>query len=347
MNSTNVRYRIYPQMKAYDNMPPGRYVPYVMLSGPSSFRSEIINTDSYGFRLTSFGDKFASFDDIEKYEEVNIFVGASTAFGVGASSDATTIPSYMSKIDGTVWLNLGNRGCNSLQEYLHLILFLQRIKKINRIIFFSGINDAYLALNSEGPSFYDSKFGITNSIAEYPPIKQIFVNSFSRLTGLRPDDLVNESVLNMFFSVFKKRPLNKSDSIRFSLGQKISQFERIYERNFSLYKGIVHSYDCKITFILQPFIYWTERRLSTNEERVMGYLSEIQKRDPWDKVKKDLSNKTVYDAFLNLIQKHASHNQINFFNSNVFLTDEDDYFVDAVHITDKANEIIAQKILSL
>ena len=53
MNSTNGRYKIFPQMEDYDKMNSGQFSPYSVAYGtPYNFRSKESDTDSYGFRWT-------------------------------------------------------------------------------------------------------------------------------------------------------------------------------------------------------------------------------------------------------------------------------------------------------
>lgn len=87
-----------------------QYLPYVMGFNAADYRSEAINTDRLGFRLAydaqgrpvSVGTLEAS-----TLAEVNLLVGASSALGYGASSDAASVASRLSTHDpdATPWLN--------------------------------------------------------------------------------------------------------------------------------------------------------------------------------------------------------------------------------------------------
>ena len=94
---TNLKHQNFPQMKAYDEMPPGEVTPFAMLKGPSNFASKEINTDQEGFRFSSFDGKEKSFCNFDTSEFLNIIIGGSTAFGVGSSSDELTLSSMLMK----------------------------------------------------------------------------------------------------------------------------------------------------------------------------------------------------------------------------------------------------------
>ena len=98
MNLTkNIRYLTFPQLIDYDSMGAGVFTPYAMLSGPISYKSKNINTDKFGFRRTITKKNIFNLTDIEKYDEVNILLGGSATFGVGSTSDFSTITSQLSK----------------------------------------------------------------------------------------------------------------------------------------------------------------------------------------------------------------------------------------------------------
>ena len=92
-------------------------------------------------------------------------VGGSAVFGVGATSDNSTISSFLSENLGQLTLNFGGRAFSSNQE---LNLFSQvayKYPNIKNIILFSGINDIYLtALEGHedffGNFFFSKKFRI-------------------------------------------------------------------------------------------------------------------------------------------------------------------------------------------
>ena len=171
-------------MKAYDEMPPGEVTPFAMLKGPSNFVSKEINTDQDGFRFSSFDGKEKSFCNFDTSEVLNIIIGGSTVFGVGSSSDEFTLSSMLMKNTGETWINLGVRGCVSLQEYMYLLKLIEKTQKIKRIIFLSGINDLYINTMEGEANFFDNRFEFFNS--KNDAIAKL--NSFKKSNSMLAED---------------------------------------------------------------------------------------------------------------------------------------------------------------
>ncbi|WP_324488546.1 hypothetical protein [Daejeonella sp.] len=332
-------------MEAYDLMDSGRYVPYAMLCGPKKYASAEINTDDMGFRFTYHKKDYVIPENIQDYSEINILIGASTVFGVGATSDRTTISSIISEKTGELWLNLGNRGCNSLQEYIHLILFLQRVKRVKRIVFLSGINDLYLSVVNNTDCFYDQRFWMNDNLIELSITKRVFAGFFSWLYRMPFEHISNVRISRMPFAFINDWKTASYKIHEQTIEEKFEIYFSRYQRNFKLYKGISVAYNCEIEFFLQPFAHWIDRNHTENEAKIFDYLNELQKNETWFHVSKVLKDREIYKMLLSTFHKIASEEQLKFTNCNEFLKEPVDYFVDAVHLTDEANRIIADKII--
>ena len=88
----NFRYDLVPQMKIYDNIR-RRFIPYLMFASTPNFRSNVLNTDENGLRYNFAPTKKSIFQENKKQESI-LFIGGSTAFGVGATQDKNTITGY-------------------------------------------------------------------------------------------------------------------------------------------------------------------------------------------------------------------------------------------------------------
>lgn len=345
MNSTNVRYKIFPQMEDYDKMNNGQFSPYSMLAGPYNFRSKRINTDSYGFRWTKVKE-ISSVDNIDQFPVINLIVGGSTVFGVGSTNDSTTIASKLENLTQQKWINLGVRGCNSMQEYIHLIQHLHKAKKVNNLIFVSGINDLYLTLINSEFTNYDFGFGTKYSkISAYHPYHQSIAIFFSNLYGIDFNKLIK---LRKRQIVFPFNKIQKNESV-LNFTQKVERLFFQYERNLKLYNGLKSSFGIKkITYMLQPLIFWSKTKLTNNEYQVINYLNDIQKGSTWEEFKSIITEEALYEKILTFFDQQSRVSGINFFDSNrLFLEDQNDCFVDSVHLTDYGNKIISDKILNL
>ncbi len=347
MNSTDIRYMIHPQMKLYDSMDSGEFSPYAMLSGPKNYNSKYINTDKLGFRKSFIDKTEYMVSKIDSYEKVNILVGGSTVFGVGSTSDISTITSNLSSSSNNIWLNFGIRGANSFQEFIHLINILHSANKIGKLIFLSGINDLYMSLVNDELSHFDNGFGTNyNKIASFHPYHQSFAIFFSNLYNKDLNYMIRKGKLSMLLSIFESEVFNNKN---LNFKQRLEVFLKIYYRNFKLYKGLKVAFDIEeIIFILQPLIDWTNKRKSTNEKKVISYLSNLQKESPWVTFKQNLNQPGLKHEIDKEFRSISEAENIRFINANNFFVDlEDDCFVDSVHLNDNGCKIISDKILKL
>lgn len=342
LSLTNIRNKIYPQMQEYDQMESGKIVPFAMLSGPMNFKSKNINTDRHGFRLTKFKGSYISIDNIDEYENINILVGGSTVFGVGATSDDTTITSLLSQKTNEPWFNLGIRGGVSLTEYIHLIRFIYKAKNIKNIVFFSGINDIYINILTDFKNDFDNRF--ENEKIKYSCKREFIANLFSKLYFVDKSKIIQKSLKGMFLYPFIK----KEEQVKEKKLTDIEQIETLFEnfkRNFLLYSALSKELDTKVAYILQPFSDWTCKEFTKDELDVFQYLEELQKDSKWASHKSKLSKK-LYTEISIFLEKELNKYDINYIDSHDKYNVEKTVFVDAVHINDDGNEIASDIILN-
>ncbi|MFC5220527.1 SGNH/GDSL hydrolase family protein [Streptomyces coerulescens] len=147
---TAKRYALTPQMARYDDFVDRgetRWVPYLMYHHRADYRSDVVNTDRLGFRLSHGPAGTASVVDAPTGGPVNLLAGSSTAFGVGAASDAAAIPSrlWTRYATSAPWLNLGVRGYCSTQEMMLYLLHREMLPPVGHIVILSGLNNLALA----------------------------------------------------------------------------------------------------------------------------------------------------------------------------------------------------------
>ena len=339
INSTNVRYEIFPQMKLYDEMPAGAEVPYSLLSGPISFKSECINTDEYGFRLTKYKDEYISVSDINKFDEVNLLIGGSTAFGVGCEDDSTTVASMLSKKTGEPWINLGLRGGVSIQEYIHLISFINKAKKINNVIFLSGVNDFYINELNDSLNKYDNRFSSVFSLWNCRDV--IKAKIYSKLMSLDAKNILGKSFVQILSELRKKNKI----ALKITEHQKDEVLTNNVMRNFMLYSALKKELGFNVCYVLQPFAYWAEKDLSDDEKKVFDYLDYLQKDTAWGS-QKDKMAKGAYNRFLEILENASDKYGVDFMNSNAFFNNKETLFVDSVHLNDAGNMVATDLIIN-
>jgi len=113
------------------------YYPYIMQTNLPLFRSELVNTDSLGFRFTKKPQGgWLSFDDPEVESCENLFVGGSSAMGWGSKNgDSGTIPSYLAMLSQKAWLNMSVCAQSIQNNLLNLCFLSGRLKNLKRIFF--------------------------------------------------------------------------------------------------------------------------------------------------------------------------------------------------------------------
>lgn len=334
----NVRTEIFPQMIDYDRMTTGQKIPYSMLTGPIQYTSERINTDEYGFRLTTFNNSKYSVKDISRLESVSFLIGGSTVLGVGASNDSQTIPSLLSEKTGHVWINLGIRGSVSFQEYINFINIFHKAQRIQNIVFLSGVNDVYSHFLNPEHSLYDHPINKLNLEFLSRSLKrQIFCHFFAKIKACEPEELMDLTLSEMLFKKIestKKNVLNSDEKI----------FE-IVSRNFLLYKSLQSIVSDKVGFVLQPFFDWTQKKPSHEESQVMAYLEEFQALTAWPEVRKKMSNQDFYKKLVENYTEQSIFHKIDFFDSNSIYNRSDTLFVDSVHLNDLGNQVATDFII--
>jgi hypothetical protein len=135
--------------------------PYLGFSLAPGHRSTTINTDDEGFRLSA-----SPFGTVDSTIWVSaggggLVLGSSVAFGLGASSDSSTVASRLAFLTQRRWLNLAVLAGNSLQELIAAVPFLQTA---STVVIFSGLSNYLSMLRSRtpnnvfGPIFYEGTF---------------------------------------------------------------------------------------------------------------------------------------------------------------------------------------------
>src|SRR5215472_5601025 len=133
-------------MRDYDRNEP-HLRPYLTFAARPGLRSAVFNTDAEGFRVS---DSPRGPIDCARWLELGgggIVLGSSFAFGVGATSDAATIPSRLAFLLGSPQLNLGVCAANSLQGAIAAVPFLEHAATI---VVCCGVSSIVTSLQSLG-----------------------------------------------------------------------------------------------------------------------------------------------------------------------------------------------------
>ncbi|MFP6749688.1 MAG: hypothetical protein VCD66_19095, partial [Alphaproteobacteria bacterium] len=130
-----------PHIRDYEGAKPSLWLPFVMDAMEPNLTTMAMNSDAMGFRFTIDGGGERLSPQSAVGQPVSLFIGGSTALGVGATTDAMTIPSLLTQGRGEPWFNLGIRGCTIAQNLIQFMVFRPQIGKVRRIVLFAGWNE--------------------------------------------------------------------------------------------------------------------------------------------------------------------------------------------------------------
>jgi len=343
-----------PQMREYSKIA-NLWLPYMMFFQQPNVVSDVVNTDSRGFRVVYKNSTKISDFKYDQDKKTNIFVGSSAAFGVGATSDANTIPSVLNSKDDALWLNFGGRAFSSTQELLLFLFYHRNFSNIDKVIVFSGVNNLVLYYLSPeyskdlGSFFFSSRF--RQAMKEIPPLgrraaqkilspffgDQINWNDFSKkdlvklLTGRERKYTNLSKDQSDFYSIVKDHEADKKDLL-YALETDIYNWKLISQSlKFDLY------------YILQPIATWTQKKFSSEERHLFAVLDSKQEKQ-WKILKRNFSH-DQYLWFSHHLQEICETYAVAFVDMNAKMRqkpiDDEWLFVDRVHLTDRGYQLIS------
>ncbi len=282
------------------------------------YRGKYLNIDEAGIRRTWNRTASPTPGQLKVY-----MFGGSTLWGVGARDDFT-IPSLVSKmlttqLDSGVWvMNFGEPGYVSTQEVITLMLELRKGNVPDVVVFLDGVNDAFSAYQ--------------NGVAGIPQNESYRVAEFNSRGGFNWRQAVEKLALYRLAARLKR---SRGGFQRFaptdgrSTDALASEVVEMYLRNVSLVGALAQRYGFQAIFCWQPTVY-TKKQLSQQERQWYGVLD----------VRSGQSFQKVNDIFRQRIRTSRIDNIYDL--SGVFDEVRSTVFIDAWHITEAANERIAE-----
>lgn len=354
--SSTARARLTPQMAEYDRMGV-EWLPYLMYVQRPGYRSEVVNTDRFGLRLT-VGPEGRSFalEDLEA-GECDLLVGGSTSFGVGASSDAATLASVLSQRTGRRWLNLGGRAYSPLQELLLYMLHRPRLAPAARIVLLSGLNAIVLHLLSTrkpdlvgGMFFWQQLEGGIREATLTPGRRRLKAMLGPWLGGRIDWARVPLSRIPLALLRLERRfdlphlqPPTLGEQVRARLADRDGLVEGL-ARDLRHWRLLAADAGAELSYVLQPFFDWTGKQPSPEEELLFAELDRMPKNHILA-----LKAGMDFDVYLWLadrLETICRSEGIRFLDMNRLLgkrAARDDWlFVDRAHLTDLGNRRVAE-----
>jgi lysophospholipase L1-like esterase len=303
------------------------------------FDGEIINVDGDGLRHTWNWSPGSGDCDAGR---TRIFVlGGSTIWGPAARDDYT-VPSYLSKmlVDAGLCvevLNLGETGYVSTQELILLQRKLQHGDIPDLVVFYDGVNEIFSAFqNNEAglPQNEDHRRKEFNFLLDQDRVRRAYLSQLlapeglSRVRNALRKRLVSEESAGGIGLRPEQVEVVDEPSDRDEL---IARALTMYKSNVEMAQLMARHYGFDVLFYWQPMIF-TKRSLTAYERS--WYEDAAAK---WKEFLLAEYQLVESDAFLSQHRRFRSL-------AKIFDAIEEGYYVDAFHLTEDGNRIVAGEI---
>ncbi|GAA3746507.1 SGNH/GDSL hydrolase family protein [Salinactinospora qingdaonensis] len=303
------------------------WTPYTIFFHPRNYSSPVVNTDRLGFRLsTDAGGRRVSLAEYAGPEPVNIMAGSSTTFGIGASSDATTLASLLSEA-GPTWLNFGGRSFNAIQEYLLLALHQHLLPPVGEIVLLSGFNNLGLArqpvstLGEHGTFFMHGRY---ERLREQPTKLSSILRGSSRADHGEPD------------------------TARLPLDEQIEFAITTTARALELWSILARHLGARLTYVLQPLANWVRENPCPEEAEIFAELDEV---GGFTEMYGEILAAEVHTRYSRGLEQVTNDLGIRYVDSVPLFAEslkpEDWAYVDRIHFTDEGHRTFTDLLTSV
>ena len=326
------RNAIVPQMRDYDALGARqRWVPYLMYFHPPHARFGAVTTDERGLRTVVGTDPG---------RPTALLLGGSTAFGIGATSDATTIASRLSATTPWSWRNYGGRALTSTQETV--VAHLMGTDDVTGpIVLFSGANNLVRACM---PGAFDPTFGAV-----------FWQSAFER--QMRAATVGVRALLRMIAGDLARRvgagrgTRGAHDAHEAGPGDPSAYAAASYEpmlhvlrRDLGYFAMLAAARGTRCTFVLQPFAPWIAKAFTPQERELFALLDAEQ--DEFAPVADEMARRG--DAYRRDLASICADAGVAFVDANAApaFAGAEWMFVDRLHLTDAGQDAAARLIAS-
>ena len=316
---------IVPQMRDYDELGMNQeWVPHLMYFHPRNIALKSVTTNEFGLRNTT-GSKPGA--------PTALLVGGSSVFGIGATSDAATIPSLLNATTKYNWHNFGGRAFNSTQEAI--LVHLSNTKKIDGpIVVLSGANNLTRSLMSGSFSKMYGAFFHQGLFESQMRSAEVGNRALTRqlVVGLRKR-----------FGVGKKRQAQLAPHTTASKAASYTAMLTVFERDCEYINMLAKHNSTTASFVLQPLAPWINKSLTSQETELFKLLD--QEAESFSRILIELAeHKAQYSRDVEAICTRAG---LKFLDLNIAseLQQPEWLFVDRVHLTDAGYSVVAKLLV--
>jgi GDSL-like Lipase/Acylhydrolase family len=320
-----------PQMLQYDDFDDRaetRWLPFLMYFHRADYRSDVVNTDRVGFRMSHSAADRASAGGQLPRGPVRLFSGSSTAFGIGATSDAATIPSrlWSRYAPAAPWLNFAGRSYSSTQELLLFLLYRHLLPEVRDIVIFSGLNNL---ATSRLPEWQRGDHGAFFNCGEY----------FEQMEELR----ARHRKANVGFGRRGDRRSTApaaDDSVVRPLAERIADAVELTARHLEGWRLLAAATGARVSFVLQPLATWVREEHAPQEKLLFEELDRISNFWP---LYGDIATKAAGRSYAEALRIACEKQDVRFLDLSPALagvvTERNWLFVDRAHFTDEGHDI--------
>ena len=310
-------------MRDYDELGMNQeWVPHLMYFHPRNASKPSVSTDQFGAR-NSVGTK--------PNAPTALLVGGSSVFGIGATSDSTTIPSLLNSSTRYNWLNLGGRAFNSTQEVI--LVHLANIKKINGpIIVMSGINNLIRSLM---PGSFSPMYGAF--------FQQGLFEQQMKSAAIGNRALTRQLIAGLRGKLGLTKKTVTAAQSNSSKTESYASMLKVFERDCEYLQMLTKKNNTTATFVMQPFIPWLNKSLTPQEINLFALLD--QEAESFSRVLLEIEQ--CKDEYRHDIERICERVGMRFFdlNSASELKRPNWLFVDRAHFTDEGNDTVAKLLV--
>lgn len=338
-----------PQMLAYaekfDDRGDIRWLPYLMYFHAAGHRSEVVNTDRLGFRIAHGpGRQQASAGGPLPAGPVRVLAGSSTVFGIGATTDAATLPSrlWTGHAPSVPWLNFGGRSHNSTQELLLFLLYRHLLPPVEHIVLFSGFND--LGLSRLPASLQGDHGAFFNCVEFFEQMEALRARHGSRgataslLERLGP----SPGGLRRLRRPRRDAPERRDERVP-GLGEQIDHAVELTTRHLDSWRLLAEGMGARLTYVLQPLATWIRERPAPQERLLFDELDQVAN---FGQAYGDIAAQEAGRRYAEALQRSCDKLGVSFLDFNPVLAGavgpDDWLFVDRIHFNDEGYDLVAR-----
>ncbi len=310
------------------------YKPYILWRATPNQTFSVFKTNRLGLR----GEEYDKAKKPGVYRV--ILLGGSAAWGYGASSNNTTIGSYLERDLNLLQnkfkvevLNFAENGYNSSQEY---ILWREISEyKPDLVIDYTSYNDIYIGFLRLEPG-WNHPFIQEGVLTE--SVFSVFWKAL-KLRLVRLEETASSFVLNLriynsikyrFNYLFKIKPKSYSN-IEYSDGSRVAD---VFSSNQWFSTQAAKSLNISYLVVLQPSLFTENKTLDDREKKLLEHFEQFHPRAT-----------NYYKNTRTLIEEKLNDKNVKFIDGKDFFKNiNTNIYFDTAHYFDYGNEIVASKI---